>query len=161
MLIPSTRNLIEDWNIGYVATVNADGTPNVSPKGSFAIHDDATIGFVDMRSPGTMENIARDPRVCVTFVDVLTRRGIKIDGTTRVITEGAPDYQQLIKPYAATWPELRGTFQALVLIDITRVRPLCSPSYDVGLETETLRARWMQRIRDINIKHKTQEVSEC
>jgi hypothetical protein len=36
MLMPDMKRVIEEQRLGFVATAAPDGTPNVSPKGSFA-----------------------------------------------------------------------------------------------------------------------------
>ena len=53
----------------FIATVNVDGSPNVSPKGTFLALDDRTLAFAEMRSPATVENVTRDMRVEVNMVD--------------------------------------------------------------------------------------------
>ena len=39
---------------GAVATVNADGTPAVSPKATFVVVDDQRVAFGNIRSPATV-----------------------------------------------------------------------------------------------------------
>ncbi len=72
------QQLIENYSVGAVATVNADGTPAVSPKATFVIVDKQCIAFGHIRSPGTVANIAVRPDVEVNFIDVLTRRAVRI-----------------------------------------------------------------------------------
>jgi hypothetical protein len=51
MLTADMKHVIREQRLGFVATVNPDGTPNVSPKATFVVLDHATIGFGDIRSP--------------------------------------------------------------------------------------------------------------
>ena len=53
----------------WVATVDADGMPNVSIKGSGALLDDEHLYFADMFSRKTRENLAHDGRVAVGIHD--------------------------------------------------------------------------------------------
>ena len=62
MLTADMKRIIEEQRLGFVATVNADGTPNVSPKATFVVLDDATIGFGDIRSPGRSAICGSNPR---------------------------------------------------------------------------------------------------
>jgi predicted pyridoxine 5'-phosphate oxidase superfamily flavin-nucleotide-binding protein len=62
MLTAEMKQVVHEQRLGFVATVNADGTPNVSPKATFIVLDDATIGFGDIRSPGTPRNSNPIPR---------------------------------------------------------------------------------------------------
>ena len=68
MLTAEMKRVVREQRLGFVATVNADGTPNVSPKATFIVLDDATIGFGDIRSPGTPRNSKSNPAVEVNFV---------------------------------------------------------------------------------------------
>ena len=57
MLTEEMQTLIRRFSAGAVATVNADGTPSVSPKGTFLILDSHTLAFGHIRSPGTVANL--------------------------------------------------------------------------------------------------------
>ena len=80
---------VVDTELGFVATTCADGTPNLSPKGTIAVWDDDHLVFADLRSPGTIENLQRNPTVEVNVVDQLVRKGYRFKGTGRVYTDGA------------------------------------------------------------------------
>jgi len=68
-----------------VATTNEDGTPAVSPKVTFVIVDDGCIAFGNIRSPGTVANIRTRPDVEVNFIDVLTRRAVRVKGRAEIV----------------------------------------------------------------------------
>jgi predicted pyridoxine 5'-phosphate oxidase superfamily flavin-nucleotide-binding protein len=63
MLTPNMQRIIAEQRLGFVATAAADGTPNVSPKGTFFVVDDKTIAFGEIRSPGTIRNLRANARV--------------------------------------------------------------------------------------------------
>lgn len=46
MLTADMKRTIREQRLGFVATVNADGTPNVSPKATFVVIDDRSIAFL-------------------------------------------------------------------------------------------------------------------
>ena len=69
MLTPDMKRIIEEQRLGFVATAAADGTPNVSPKGTFVVLDDVTIAFGGIRSPGTIRNLRDNARIEVNFVE--------------------------------------------------------------------------------------------
>ena len=50
------KQIIRHYSAGAVATVNADGSPSVSPKATFVIVDDHCIAYGNIRSPGTSPN---------------------------------------------------------------------------------------------------------
>jgi predicted pyridoxine 5'-phosphate oxidase superfamily flavin-nucleotide-binding protein len=58
MLTKEMQARVVKQRLGFVATVSATGEPNVSPKGTFVVVDDRTLAFGEIRSPGTIANIA-------------------------------------------------------------------------------------------------------
>src|SRR5215471_7215320 len=127
MLTPDMKRVIEEQRLGFVATAAPDGTPNVSPKGTFAVLGDRTIAFGEIRSPGTIRNLQANPRIEVNFVDVLVRRGYRFAGTATVVKRGETDFERLL-------PKLCSAFEhrirAIVVVAVKMALPLMSPSYD-------------------------------
>jgi predicted pyridoxine 5'-phosphate oxidase superfamily flavin-nucleotide-binding protein len=136
MLTPDMKRVIEEQRLGFVATAALDGTPNVSPKGTFAVLDDRTIAFGEIRSPGTIRNLKANPRIEVNFVDVFVRKGYRFAGTATVVERGDAGFEVLL-------PRLRSTLgariRAIVTIAVTRALPLTSPAYDDGRSEPELR----------------------
>lgn len=96
MMTPGMMQVVREQRLGFVATVNADGTPNLSPKGTFAVVDAATVAFAEIRSPGTLRNLATNPAAEVNFVDALTRRGCRLFGTGRIVRRDDPGFDGLL-----------------------------------------------------------------
>lgn len=139
-------DLIETWRLGFVATVSADGRPNVSPKGTFIVLDDETIAFGEMRSPNTMANLAHQAEVEVSFVDVLSRAGVRVRGEVRIVGAGA-EFDALAPHFHAIWgDELLTMFNVIVVIPCVEVKPLQSPVYETGAVESDLRAQWKSKI---------------
>ena len=78
MLGPDMQRIVVEQRLGFVATVAPDGTPNVSPKGTFIVLDTKTIAFDEIRSPATIRNLRANPRVEVNFVDPFVRKGYRL-----------------------------------------------------------------------------------
>lgn len=135
------RRMVDD-GLGFVATVNADGTPNLSPKGTLAPWDDEHLVFADIASPNTSANLERNPAVEVNVVDPLIRRGYRFVGTAVVHRDGGA-FEDGVNFY-----ELRGTVQArariraVVVIAVSSVLPLRSPAYALGATEEELKAKY-------------------
>jgi general stress protein 26 len=139
------REVIETWRMGFVATVSADGRPNVSPKATFVIVDDETIAFAELRSPQTIANLAHQAEVEVSIVDVLSRNGVRIRGKARV--ETGADMEPLMPLFRAHWNDvLLGMINAVVVIPVEELKPLQSPAYEVGADEAGLRASWKDKI---------------
>jgi predicted pyridoxine 5'-phosphate oxidase superfamily flavin-nucleotide-binding protein len=63
------RELVLTQRLGYHATVCADGTPNLSPKGTTSVYDDGHLFLAEIRSPKTIANLAANPTIEVNVVD--------------------------------------------------------------------------------------------
>jgi predicted pyridoxine 5'-phosphate oxidase superfamily flavin-nucleotide-binding protein len=87
-LTDDMKQMLREQRLAFVATVRPDGTPNVSPKATTTAWDDDHLIFADLRSPGTVENLRRNPSVEVNVVDPFLRKGYRFRGTAEVHTEG-------------------------------------------------------------------------
>lgn len=149
MLTENAKSMIADWPLGFVATADAAGTPNLSPKGTFRVLDDRTIGFADIRSPNTMRNIQARSQVAVNFFDILTRKATTISGTARTVARDTSDYASLVGQFASTWGDaFEAMFNSIVVIDVDVCRDIDSPAYDAGATEDDLREDWMGKVSD-------------
>lgn len=154
MINDEMMRLIDEQRFGFIATVNADGGPNVSPKGTFLALDERTIAFAEMRSPATVENIARDMRVEVNVVDVFARKGARFRGSARFVARGEPEFDQLYPRWQEIWGDALGAlFNGFVVITVKTAAPLSSPAYDIGADERGLREEWLARHTAIQRKH--------
>lgn len=144
MLTPDMKRLIEEQRLGFVATASLDGMPNVSPKGTFAVLDDRTIAFGEIRSPGTIRNLKANPRIEVNFVDAFVRKGYRFAGTATVVERSEPGFDTLLPLLRSS---LAHRIRAIVTISVTRALPLTSPAYDDGASEPELRRAWTARFR--------------
>src|SRR4051794_36219868 len=84
------RRVVEEQRLGYVASVDADGTPNLSPKGTVAVWDADHLVFADLHSPQTVANIDAGRRMVeINVVDPIVRRGFRFKGTATVHRDDA------------------------------------------------------------------------
>ena len=80
MLDDDMKAIIKQANLSFVATVNEDGSPNLSPKSTLRPHDDNALIFANLASPGTIDNLRREPRTEVNCIDVFSRRSYRFTG---------------------------------------------------------------------------------
>ena len=140
---------VVDRELGFVATVDADGTPNLSPKGTLATWDDDHLVFADLRSPGTVANLRVNPSVEVNVVDQLVRKGYRLKGTGVVHTDG-DEFERGVQFYEQRGlVEARARIHSIVVIAVERVLPVTSPAYDMGATEEELRAIYLERLTQI------------
>ena len=146
ILTEAMARLVREQRLGYVATVDADGTPNLSPKGTTTVWDDDHLVFADIRSPRTVGNLRRNPAVEVNVVDPIARRGYRFKGAGEVLDAGPrfADAVAFFRRRGVTSP-----IRSVVLIRVTRALPVTSPVYDGGATEGEVRARWRAYWRDL------------
>lgn len=132
MITADVKDLIGTFPLGFVATTTPGGHPAVSPKGTFVVLDETTIAFGHIRSPGTLTNLEVNPACEVNFIDVLKRKGARLRGQTRILRRDTVAFDDLIEHWEAIWPDLVHRVQALILIDVDRVKTFVTPPYDDG-----------------------------
>lgn len=148
ILTDEMRRLVHEQRLGFVATVRADGTPNVSPKGTTDVWDDRTLVFADLASPRTVANLRDRPAVEVNVVDPIARKGFRFRGTARVATEGAEFDQGVAFFERSGMDGVRDRIRAVVFVDVTEAAPLVSPAYDRGASEAELRRTWREYYLD-------------
>jgi general stress protein 26 len=132
------KKLIADYNAGAVATVNDDGSPAVSPKATFVIVDSNCIAFGDIRSPNTVANIKQRPDVEINFIDVLSRRAVRVTGRASIVGKDSEQGQKLMPLFQQSWAPYLDVMRAFVSISISRAELILSPAYDVGFDKSAL-----------------------
>ncbi|MGI6855084.1 pyridoxamine 5'-phosphate oxidase family protein [Mesorhizobium sp. 1B3] len=112
----------------WLATVSADGMPNVSPKEMFAGFGQEAIVIADIASPVSVRNIRANPKVCVSFIDIFRQRGFKAAGTAEIIAPDEDDFRR----YGADLIENAGTdfpIRHVILVTVQHVARIKAPSY--------------------------------
>ena len=145
MLTEEMKTLIRAFSAGSVATVNADGTPSVSPKATFVVVDDETLAFGNLRSPGTLANLRANPAVEVCFTDVLARRAVRVTGTASIVDKVAAP-QRLWNAFNDAWADYVPRMSAFVVIKVSAAGFILSPAYDFGFTETQLRAANLERL---------------
>jgi predicted pyridoxine 5'-phosphate oxidase superfamily flavin-nucleotide-binding protein len=144
VLTEQMKQTIERVRLGFVATVCADGTPNVSPKGTVCVLDDDHLMFADLNSPGTVANLRGNSGVEVNVVDPFVRKGFRFKGVGTVLDSG-PEFERLVGVFAARGtPDAPRRIRAVVVIRVDRARPVISPAYDQTTDEAEVRARWVR-----------------
>jgi predicted pyridoxine 5'-phosphate oxidase superfamily flavin-nucleotide-binding protein len=146
VLTDDMKRVVEEQQLGFVATARPDGAPNLSPKGTTAVWDDDHLIFADICSPDTIANLRANPAVEINVVDPLVRKGYRFRGTARVLGEG-PEYEAGLAFYRR-----RGSASAkphIVLVKVDWAAPLVSPAYDSGQSEAAVAAKWRAYWEDL------------
>lgn len=146
-ITPAIQEVVEAQGLGFVATTNEDGTPNLSPKGTTAVWDQEHLVFAHIHSPGTVRNIeAGRDAVEVNVVDPIRRKGFRFRGTAQVHASGYV-YEQGLEFYARRSGLERRRIRAVVLVRVEAASELVSPAYDDGTSEAEVEARFLRRHR--------------
>lgn len=141
-LTPTMQRIVNEQKLGFVATVNADGSPNLSPKATFVVVDDEHLAFGDLRSPNTTRNLADRAGIEVNFVDPFVRKGFRARGQAVYHAKDTPEFAALVAKFDA-WGSLTEALRGIVNIHIQRATLVSSPAYDGGADEAQIRAQWV------------------
>ena len=86
--IPESLQTFVQDKLGWVATAAADGTPNVTPKGTIRVLDDQTLVFADLFSMKTRENLLANPKAAVTVADPEKAQAYQFKGSVELVDSG-------------------------------------------------------------------------
>ncbi len=144
MITDSMREMIERTALCYAATVNEDGTPNLSPKASLTAIDARHLGFCNIASPRTVANLRRNPAIEINVVDIFTRRGYRFKGRAEIL-DGGPDFDLVSKRFTSrAGPGYR--VLDVVRIAVEEAKPVLSPLYTVrpDADVDEVRAHYVR-----------------
>tara|TARA_B100000315_G_scaffold246047_1_gene272874 strand:- start:2886 stop:3320 length:435 start_codon:yes stop_codon:yes gene_type:complete len=60
-------NAFQDHAVCLLATVDAEGQPNISPKGSMIVYDDEHLAYWERSKKNALKNLRENPKVTVIY----------------------------------------------------------------------------------------------
>ena len=138
------KNFVNFEKLGYVATISADNTPNLSPKGTIIVLDESSLAFADIHSPQTVENLKHNPSIEINVVDPFSRRGYRFKGIAEIISTG-DKFDKIIAYYRETG--IKSSIKTIVTVKIEKLSEVLSPLYDLGYTEEELKAKWKKHYK--------------
>ena len=142
------KTLIRNFFIGSVATVNAHGTPSVSPKATLVILDDRTIAYGNIRSPRTSANLRANAAVHVCFTDIVYLRALRVTGTGGSIRANNAG-PEIHAAFVSDWTSYKERMSSFVVIDIAKAEEITSPAYDVGFTEADLKSANLKNLNTL------------
>ena len=133
------KNFVNFQKLGYVATISADNTPNLSPKGTIMVLDELHLAFADIRSPQTVENLKHNPSIEINVVDPFSRRGYRFKGIAEIISSG-DKFSKIISYYKTSG--VKSSIKYIILVKIEKLSEVLSPLYDLGYTEKELKTKW-------------------
>ncbi len=134
----------------WLATVDASGQPNVSPKEIFTIFDGLHLVIANIASPTSVRNIDVNALVCVSFIDVLVQKGFKVMGAARSIPRGDRAYAQWVRPLQAKAGP-RFPIHSVIVVQAQTVEPIVAPSYRLYPDTTTEQSQMEAALRTYGV----------
>jgi predicted pyridoxine 5'-phosphate oxidase superfamily flavin-nucleotide-binding protein len=129
MLADFLRDAIGRAVLCWLATSDEEGQPNVSPKEVFCLTDGgAEILIAEIASPVSRRNIATNPKVCVSLIDIFSQKGAKVYGHADIVDAADDGFPSIAAPLLALAPppfKVRG----VIRVKVTKVAPIRAPSY--------------------------------
>src|ERR1700722_4670505 len=114
-----------------LGTVSADGTPQISPKGSIAVFDDHTLSFWERSHRSTEHNLAVNNKVVVYYRNADRMKEIpfgggalRVYGKTHIVKKGPKRKKVWEKTNATEQSRDKDKSGVGVLIDVDRVEEL-------------------------------------
>jgi predicted pyridoxine 5'-phosphate oxidase superfamily flavin-nucleotide-binding protein len=129
-ITPEMAELIGAARLCFVATVNPDGSPNLSPKGSLKVLDAHHLAFANIASPTTVRNVRANGLIEINVVDVFSRRGFRFRGRAEH-TNDADVLKVVAGANTADYP-----IDGAVRVAVASAHPVASPAYEFGNRSE-------------------------
>ncbi len=138
------KNFVNFQKLGYVATISADNTPNLSPKGTIIALDELHLAFADIHSPQTVENLKHNSSIEINVVDPFRRRGYRFKGIAEIISSGKK-FNEMISYYKELG--IKSSINSIILVKIEKISEVLSPLYDLGYTDEELKTKWKKHYK--------------
>ncbi len=146
LITPEIKKFLEKNKLGFVATVNSNGIPNVSPKGTIISWNANTLAFVDIRSPDTINNLKNNPNIEINVIDPLLRKGYLFSGTCSILNDG-----ELFNEISIHYRDIGVTsiINSIILVTLSKISQVISPLYDTGVSEIDMKSKWKNHFENI------------
>ncbi|MEO0985918.1 MAG: pyridoxamine 5'-phosphate oxidase family protein [Cyanobacteria bacterium J06639_14] len=128
MLNDNIRTSIRESVLCWLATVDSEGIPNVSPKEIFTEFGTNEIIIANIASPNSAKNIAKTPSVCVSFINVFTQKGYKIKGNATIFLPDQAGFDERYHPLYKLAGD-KFPIHSVFGVIASKVSPIIAPRY--------------------------------
>jgi predicted pyridoxine 5'-phosphate oxidase superfamily flavin-nucleotide-binding protein len=135
----------------WLATVDDEGQPHVSPKEIFAIFDTEHLVIANIASPTSVRNIKAHPLACVSFIDVFVQKGFKVMGTARNVARNDGAFPHWSAPLTAKAGS-RFPIHSVLVVRATSVEPIIAPSYRLYPAETTEQSQAVSAMRTYGVR---------
>ena len=134
MIDDNVKKYIDKSVLCWLATCDSELFPNVSPKEMFTYSVNSTFLIANLASPNSVNNIVKNPNVCVSFIDIFVQKGYKLQGTATVIDKEDVEFNSKVKPLTDLFSD-KFPIKSVIEITVTKVDTIKAPSYFLYSDT--------------------------
>ena len=134
MIDDNVKKYIDKSVLCWLATCDNELFPNVSPKEMFTYQDDTTLLIANLASPNSINNIMKNPNVCVSFIDIFVQKGYKLQGKATIIDKGDFEFISKVKPLTDLFTD-KFPIKSVIEVIVTKVDTIKAPSYFLYSDT--------------------------
>ena len=137
ILTEEMKRVVAQQQLCYAASVTPNGKPNLSPKGSITVLSDDELGFADLASPGTIENLRHNPAIELNVIDPFTRRGFRFKGRAEIVKNDPEAHRRIAQILGPDYP---------FKIRVETAAEVFSPVYTLNRSSEAeVKRFWLER----------------
>lgn len=117
-------NALANGSPCIIATVSADGEPDIGYKGSMMVFDNDSLAYWERTKRVHMKNVKENPKVIVLFRDAKTKAAWRFHGTATLLESGPIRDQVMartVKDELDKDPERKGAAVVIKLDKITNM----------------------------------------
>jgi hypothetical protein len=128
MLAPEVITCARRAVLAWLATVDPDGCPNVSPKEVFAVVDRRMFVVANIASPTSVRNLSQRNQACLSFIDIFVQKGFKVKGRVELFARTHPTFAVWSAPLERITQD-RFPIHSIIVLHPRTVEPIVAPSY--------------------------------
>ncbi|WP_375560830.1 pyridoxamine 5'-phosphate oxidase family protein [Bernardetia sp. OM2101] len=128
MLTQEIKNSIKNSILCWLATVDTENMPNVSPKEIFTFYQEDSIIIANIASPQSIHNMMYNSNVCVSFIDIFVQKGFQLKGKARIIKKTDSEFEEL-EHILTKMTKGKYPFSTITKIKIEKSKKIIAPSY--------------------------------
>jgi uncharacterized protein len=128
MIDNDIKKCIDNSVLCWLATCDDELFPNVSPKEMFTYKDESTLLIANLASPNSINNMVKNPNVCVSFIDIFLQKGYKLQGKATIIDKENLEFSSKAKPIIDLFTD-QFPIKSIIEIAVTKIDTIQAPSY--------------------------------
>ncbi len=94
----------------------------------------------------TLKNLQTNPFVEINVIDPLSRKGYLFKGQARVVEDNSL-YAEILNHYKKMG--INSPINSIILVDISDVSEVTSPSYDMGISEQEIKSKWKKHFESL------------